>query len=104
MATHAVEGERMVGPVLRTGEVTDALIEAIKLDNPDRPVEVIDRGGYIRVAVPGRCIIRRQTVEAVLGREFRMPGELEVNLSSFAGQIQTGSDEVVWYSGSAKRD
>ena len=88
---------RYVGPILRASEITGALIEAIQQDNPDKEVKVVDQGGYVRVMVPNRCVIHRTTIESVLGRSFRMPGELEIYLSSFSGKIQTGSEDVVWY-------
>lgn len=90
-------GPRYVGPILRASEITGGLVEAIKQDNPQSEVKVIDQGGYVRVMVPNRCLVRRSTIESVLGRSFRMPGELEIYLSSFAGKIQTGSEDVVWY-------
>ncbi|CAB3393607.1 MmoB/DmpM family protein [Kyrpidia spormannii] len=89
-------GAAKVGPVLRASEITEAIVEAIKIDNPDRQVDIQDQGGYVRVMVEGRCVVTKKTIEHVLGREFRMPGELEVYLSSFAGRIRTGSEQVVW--------
>jgi len=88
---------RQVGPILRASEITSGIIQAIQLDNPDKSVTVIDQGGYVRVMVPGHCVVRRTTLESVLGRSFRMPGELEIYLSSFAGKIRTGSDQVEWF-------
>ena len=42
------------------------------------------------------CILRKETMEEILGREFKMR-ELEINLSSFAGQIETTPDYVRFY-------
>jgi toluene monooxygenase system protein D len=42
------------------------------------------------------CIIRRDTVEQALGRSFEMR-ELEINLASFAGQIDTTSDHTRFF-------
>ncbi|WP_286885885.1 MmoB/DmpM family protein [Aneurinibacillus sp. UBA3580] len=93
-----VEKTMKVGPVLRANEMAEAIIEAIQLDNSDRNIEIIDRGGYIRVQADDYCIITKKTMEEVLGREFRMPGELEVNLSSFIGRINPGTDAVEFIS------
>lgn len=85
-----------VGPVVRMGDVADAVIEAVKIDNPDREVLVEDHAAYIRVHCPWECIIREKTMSETLGRPFKMR-ELEVNLASFAGQIEFGTDYVRFY-------
>ena len=41
-------------------------------------------------------IIRRATIEEMLGRPFAMR-DLEVSLSSFAGRIETGPEQVRFY-------
>ena len=41
-------------------------------------------------------ILRRATLEETLGRPFKM-SELEVNLGSFAGRIETTADYVRFY-------
>jgi len=85
-----------VGPVLRAGEIADAAIEAIYEDNPEKEVHVEDRTAYVRVELDGECIIRRETMEQILGRPFQMR-ELETVLGSFAGRIETTSEEVRFY-------
>lgn len=87
-----------VGPVLRGNEIASAIVEAIELDNPDKTIEVQDRGGYVRVMLDDYCVITKKTIEGVLGREFRMPGELEVNLASFSGKINPGSEKIEFVS------
>ena len=44
----------------------------------------------------GELILRRATLEQALGRPFKM-SELEVNLGSFAGRIETADDYVRFY-------
>lgn len=83
-----------VGPVFRGSEISNALVEAIEIDNEGRNVEIQDRGGYIRVLVDEYCVLTKKTVEEVLGREFKMPGEVEVQLASFTGRINPGSQRV----------
>ncbi len=89
-------GNNQVGPVLRSGEVADAAIEAVSLDNPDKEINVEDHHAYIRVEMDRECIIKQQTMESCLGRPFRMQ-ELEAVLGSFAGQIETTEDYVRFY-------
>src|SRR5213080_4296488 len=84
----------MVGPVLRGSEVGNALVEAIEIDNEGRKIEIQDRGGYIRVLVEGYCVITKETAEEVVGREFKMPGDLEIELASFVGRINPSSRKV----------
>ncbi len=50
----------------------------------------------MRIDTDGELILRRATLEDALGRPFRM-SELEVNLSSFAGRIETTDDYVRFY-------
>ena len=85
-----------VGPIVRAGDVADAVAEAARLDNPDREVTVEDHVAYLRVQCVDECIIRRDTVEQTLGRSFEMR-ELEINLASFAGQIETTSDHIRFF-------
>ncbi|WP_250549597.1 MmoB/DmpM family protein [Pseudonocardia sp. H11422] len=88
-----------VGPILQSGEIARAVADAAEIDNAPRRVEVRDRGSYVRVEVEGgQCILRRATIEAELGRPFRM-SELELNMSSFVGRIDTGTELVRFYHG-----
>jgi toluene monooxygenase system protein D len=91
-------GTMHVGPVIQAGEIADAVAAAVREDNAGKTVNVVDRGSYVRIEVDGECIIRRETLEAELGRPFRM-SELEVNMPSFVGQIETASDHIRFYKG-----
>ena len=86
----------MVGPVMRAGELAQAVIEAARIDNPDKNVFVDDKRAYIRIHTEQEMILRRETIEAELGRPFRM-NDLEVDLSSFAGQIESQDNAVRFY-------
>ena len=86
--------KRAVGPVLESGDVALALLAALRERNAG--LQVLDRGAYLRVSVPGRCVLRREDVERSLGRPFRLPGDLEMVMPSFAGRIRVDDDEVVW--------
>lgn len=85
-----------VGPVLRASPITEAVVEAAELDNPGKVIRVDDKLAYVRIDTEGELILRRATLEEALGRPFRM-SELEVNLSSFAGRIETSDDHVRFY-------
>ena len=83
-----------VGPVLQTGAVGAAIVAAIRDLNSD--VMVLDRGAYLRVMVPRRCVVTRAAIEKHLGRAFRFPGELETVMSAFKGALQLGQEEAAW--------
>lgn len=83
-----------VGPVLQRGPLADAVISAIKACNAT--VELLDRGAYVRVLAPQRCVVTRAAIEAALARPFRLPGELEAIMSSFKGRLRIDEDQVVW--------
>ncbi|MBN9163530.1 MAG: hypothetical protein BGO98_08610 [Myxococcales bacterium 68-20] len=85
-----------VGPVLETGEVGRAIAEAIQKRHAG--AQVLDRGAYLRVFVPGRCVVRTADVEELLGRPLDLPGDLERVMPSFKGTltIDPRGDEIVW--------
>jgi toluene monooxygenase system protein D len=85
-----------VGPVLRASPITAGVIEAAEEDNPNKTIRVDDKIAYVRIDTEGEMIIRRETLERTLGRPFKM-AELEVNLGSFAGRIETTADFVRFY-------
>ena len=85
-----------VGPVLRAGPLTAAVIEAAEEDNPGKTIRVDDKVAYVRIDCESELILRRETLERALGRPFRM-SELEVELGSFAGRIETTEDHVRFY-------
>jgi len=85
-----------VGPVLRASEITEGVVEAAREDNPGKEIRVDDKLAYVRIDTEGELILRRETLERALGRPFKM-SELEVNLGSFAGRIETTNDYVRFY-------
>lgn len=85
-----------VGPIMRQGELARAVAEAAEIDNPGKTVLVIDKVAYLRIQTDHEMVIRRVTVEEMLGRPFRM-SEIEVDLSSFAGLIETTPEHVRFY-------
>ena len=88
-----------VGPVLQNGVLADAIVSAIRDLNSD--VLVMDRGAYLRVLVPRRCVVTRNAIDKHLGRPVRFPGELETVMAAFKGALQLSQDEAVWQFGNA---
>ncbi len=98
MATNvgdAINNNR-VGPVMRAGDVAQAAVEAAEMDNPGKEIKVEDRKAYLRISTEGELILTRESMEECLGRSFKMQ-EIEINLSSFSGQIQVDSDRARFY-------
>ena len=83
-----------VGPVLEASNAGRAVLEAIRAENVH--VKVVDRGAYLRVSVPRRCVVSRAGIERELGRAFRLPGDLEPLMPSFKGLLAVTSDRVEW--------
>ena len=83
-----------VGPVLASGAVADAIVEALRRRNDSLAVD--HRGAYVRAYAPGRCVLRRADVEARLGRPFAMPRDLEQVMPSFQGRLVFTADGAEW--------
>jgi toluene monooxygenase system protein D len=94
--SYADSGPSMAGPIIRGGDVAIAALEAIREDNPEKEIVVEDHGTYMRIEAAGGLVIRRKTMEGILGRPFDLQ-ELQGNLSSFSGQIDTQDDLIRWY-------
>jgi hypothetical protein len=97
MISAEAEARDEVGPVLEAGETASAVIAAIRAHNPD--VVVSDRGAYLRVSVRRRCLLDRRAVEHLLGRPFRLPGDLELVMPAFSGKLRIERDQAVWEAG-----
>lgn len=96
MANEEAGGRGAVGPVLMVGPVTDAIVTVIRRQHP--AAEIVNRGSYLRVLVPGRCTVSRALVEAALRRPFRLPGDLERVMTSFRGRFAVSAEEASWTS------
>lgn len=84
-----------VGPVLQGGCAADAVVSAIRALNHN--VEVVDRGSYVRVLVPGVCRLTRSAVEHASGHSFTLPTDLELIMPSFQGRFRVDDGEAVWW-------
>lgn len=87
-------GDRPAGPVLTATAVGRAIAAAICEHNRD--VAVVDRGSYLRVTAPRRCVVPRAAIEAHLGAPFALPADLERVMPSFQGALSWTDEEVAW--------
>jgi toluene monooxygenase system protein D len=85
-----------VGPVLRAGDLAEAVAQAIAQDNPGKRVNILDRGDYVRIHTEQQCRLTRQTLERQLGHPYELR-LLELEMPSFSGRLETGADQYVWY-------
>lgn len=77
--------------------MANAVIAAICELNPAALVE--SHGAYLRVSVPGRCVVTREAIEAHLGTEFKFPSDLEAHMPAFAGRLTLAADKACWSGG-----
>jgi len=85
-----------VGPIMRHGELAVAVAEAAETDNPGKTIVVEDKLAYLRIQTDDELVLTRRTIEDLLGRPFSM-NDLEVELASFAGRIDTQPDHVRFF-------
>jgi hypothetical protein len=93
---HGDGAANWVGPVLRFGDVAEAVARAIAEDNAGRRISILDRGDYVRILTEQKCRLTRQTLERQLGHPYELH-LLEIEMPSFSGRLETGTDEYVWY-------
>lgn len=89
-------GEDMVGPVIRDGNLADAVIEAVTDDNPDAEVHVFERGDYVRIHTDKSCRLTRASLERHLGRSFDL-AMLEAEMPAFKGRMESSTEELRWF-------
>jgi hypothetical protein len=82
--------------VLEASERGQAIVAAIRELNHE--VLVVDRGAYLRVLVPRRCVVTRQAIERVLGVSFRLPADLEALMPAFKGLLWMDDERAEWRS------
>ncbi len=68
------------------------IIEAIVEDNEHAVVN--ESPGMVKIDCPKRLVIRRETVEEKLGREFDLQ-DIHLSLISLSGNFDEDEDEVV---------
>jgi phenol/toluene 2-monooxygenase (NADH) P2/A2 len=83
---------RQVSVDLQDSEDTRALVEAIEEDNPD--ADLLRMPGLVRVQAPKEVVIRRETVEQRMGREWETH-EFQMNIVSYSGHIADWDDDQI---------
>jgi toluene monooxygenase system protein D len=86
----------LVGPVIRAGNLAEAVIEAVETDNPGSDVLVLDRDDYVRIHTSGRCRLTQASLERCLGQPYQLAA-LEIDMPAFKGRLSTRIDEYVWF-------
>lgn len=78
-------------------EDTRQIVEAILADNP--AAEVHEAPAMVKIDAEGSMVIRRESIEEVMGREFDLQ-ELHVNLITISGHLNEDDDvfELSWKS------
>lgn len=66
------------------------IIEAILEDNPNAMVD--DQPSMVKIDVPNRLVIKRETVEEKIGRSFDLQ-ELQLHLITISGNLDETDDE-----------
>jgi len=69
---------------------TRPIVDAIQADNPDATVEELP--GMVKITAPGRLVVRRESVEEQMGRDFDLR-EVHINLISLSGEIDESDDQ-----------
>jgi len=77
---------------LQANNDTMPIIEAIRQDNPNAVVN--EYPAMVKIDCPGRLVIKRESVEEHLGREFDLR-EIQINMISIAGNVDESDDEFV---------
>ncbi|ATE60353.1 MmoB/DmpM family protein [Thauera sinica] len=74
---------------LQTNEETRPIIEAIQIDNPHAVVN--RQPAMVKIDAPNRLVIRRETIEEQIGREYDLQ-ELQINLITLSGNVSEDDD------------
>jgi hypothetical protein len=93
---------QVAGPILVAGSTADAVIEALRAENPEIRLQV--RGAYVRVESPGRCRVTRAAIEERLGRAFELPSDLEKVMPAFQGHFEVDAQQASWSTGPEAED
>ena len=73
-------------------EESRPLVDAIVADNPD--AKVVYSPGLVKIAAPGRLVVRRETVQEIIGRPYDLQ-QLQINLVTLSGNLEEDDDEFV---------
>lgn len=76
---------------LQDNDESRYIVEAIEEDNPD--VTVIHNPAMIRIENEGYLVVKRETVEEKMGRDWEIP-ELHLNLITLGGNVDEDDDRL----------
>ncbi len=76
----------------QANEESRPLVGAIVADNPD--AQVVYSPGLVKIDAPNRLVIKRETVEEIIGRRYDLQ-ELQINLVTLSGNLDEDDDEFV---------
>ncbi len=78
-------------------EESRCIVEAIVDDNPGAMID--DQPSMVKIDVPNRLVIKRETVSEKMGREFDLQ-ELQLHLITISGNLDETDDEftLTWNS------
>ncbi|RJG02491.1 MmoB/DmpM family protein [Noviherbaspirillum sedimenti] len=79
---------------LQASDESRAIIAAIVEDNPTAIVN--EQPAMVKVDVPGRMVIKRETVEEKIGRDFDLQ-ELQLHLISISGHVDETAEEFTLF-------
>lgn len=88
----SIEEHNKVFIAFQNNEEARPIIEAIVDDNPDAVVN--EMPAMVKIDVPRRLVVRRETIEQKLGRPFDLQS-IHINLISLAGNIDESEDEFI---------
>ncbi|MGB4345965.1 MAG: MmoB/DmpM family protein [Burkholderiaceae bacterium] len=74
----------------QANEESRPLVDAIVADNPE--ASVVYSPGLVKIDAPGRLVIRRETVEEIIGRPYDLQ-QLQINLVTLSGNLEEDDDE-----------
>lgn len=86
---------RIVSITLQNNDDARPIIEAIEKDNPNATVNIYP--AMVKIDCDGRLIVKQETVEELLGREWDVQ-ELHLSIVSIAGNVDEEDDyfELSW--------
>lgn len=84
--------ESTVFLALQTNDDTRPIIEAIERDNPHAKLNYMP--AMVKIDAPGRLVLKRATVEEILGTEWDLQS-INLNLISLSGNVEETDDEMI---------
>ena len=72
-------------------EESRPVVEAILADNPE--ATAVHSPGLVKIDAPGRLVVRRETIDAIVGRPFDLQ-QIQVNLVTLSGHVDEDDDEL----------